>query len=216
MECWPLLMRCGAPVNVCNCKYVVCSAVTGDRQWPIWSSCFGHKSWFTLTILLLLPGCGCAWPGCRPGTAPSCDTGHGETSTVPASGLCCDIVYFIIFFVTKMVHSIVTVFFRICCLADMWLYYYKLRMVAGLCWCSAVQGKLPFCDCKYVVCSTVISSHQDKAHAAENKLYFYNKYRVSHNTGLTFFVFLSVYFHPKCRSWGSFEKFRKFANLFAF
>ena len=73
------------------------------------------------------------------------------------------------------------------------------------------------CDCKYVVCSAVIGSPHDKAHSAENKLYFYNKYRVSHNTGLTFFVFfLSVYFHPKCRSWGSFEKFRKFANLFAF
>ena len=66
---------------------------------------------------------------------------------------------------------------------------YKLRVVAGLCWCSAVQGKLPFCDCKYVVCSAVIGSHQDKAHAAENKLYFYNKYRVSHNTWLTFFLF---------------------------
>ena len=62
-------------------------------------------------------------------------------------------------------------------------------MVAGLCWRSAVQGKLPFCDCRYVVCSAVIGSHQDKAHAAEHKLYFYNKYRVSHNTGLTFFVF---------------------------
>ena len=92
---------------------------------------------------------------------------------------------------------------RICCLAEMWLY--KLRMVAGLCWCSAVQGKLPFCDCKYVVCSAVIGSHQDKAHAAEHKLYFYNKYRVSHNTGLIFFLFfLSVYIHPKCKSWGSF------------
>ena len=69
------------------------------------------------------------------------------------------------------------------------LYYYKLRMVAGLCWHSAVQGKLPMCDCKYVVCSAVIGSHQDKAHAAEHKLYFYNKYRVSHNTGLILFCF---------------------------
>ena len=89
---------------------------------------------------------------------------------------------------------------RICCLAEMWLY--KLRMVAGLCWRSAVQGKLPFCDCKYVVCSAVIGSHQDKAHAAEHKLYFYNQYRVSHNTWLTFFLFFFV----------SFEKIRKFAK----
>ena len=27
-----------------------------------------------------------------------------------------------------------------------------------------------------------------------------------------FFAFLSVYIHPKCRSWGSFEKYRKFAK----
>ena len=33
MKCWPRLMRCGAPVNVCNCKYVVCSAVTGSDQY---------------------------------------------------------------------------------------------------------------------------------------------------------------------------------------
>ena len=81
---------------------------------------------------------------------------------------------------------------RICCL-EMWLY--KLRMVAGLCWRSAVQSKLPFCDCKYVVCSAVIGSHQDKAHAAEHKLYFYNKYRVSHNTGLTFLFCFFVSLH---------------------
>ena len=86
--------------------------------------------------------------------------------------------------------------------------------MAGLCWCSAVQGKLPFCDCKYVVCSAVIGSHQDKAHAAEHKLYFYNKYRVSHNTGLILFCFF--YKMQKLEKFWKIQEICKTLQVFAF
>ena len=90
MECWPRLMRCGAPVNGCNCKYVVCSAVTGSDQ-------YGAHALDTNRSLLrqyfyFYPASGVT----DQDTAPSCDTGRGDTGTVPASGLCCDAVYFII------------------------------------------------------------------------------------------------------------------------